>query len=193
MADLIQLYCNHQPQPAKGDFVLTSLFNKGEYIKYTTSGVCLIEDIKKMDYLHTHNPQDFYVLKPVANPGSTIYVPLANEELTSRMRRILNKEEIDALIDSTKEEKIEWIADRKARNEKFKAIISKCEPRELLKLVSCIYLKKQEMEAGGKRLSATDDSILSGAESLIENEFAFVLNLTGTHLGAYIRNRLGIE
>lgn len=172
---------------------MTSSFNKGEYIKYATSGVCLIEDIKKTDYLHNHNPQDFYVLKPVASPGSTIYVPLANEELTSRMRRILNKEEIDALIDVAKDEKIAWIADRKRRNESFKAIVSACEPGELLKLVSCIYLKKQELEAGNKKLSATDDSILTAAEGLIENEFAFVLNLTGSHLGAYIRNRLGIE
>ncbi|MBO5060334.1 MAG: CarD family transcriptional regulator [Clostridia bacterium] len=172
---------------------MTALYQKGDYIRYAAAGVCLIEDIKKIDYTHSHKPQDFYVLKPVAASGSTIYVPLANEELTAKMRYILNHGEIDSLIESMKNEKIEWIDDRKERTESFKAVIKRCEPQELLRLVSCIYLKKQEFAENGKKLSATDDSILSQAETLIENEFSFVLNLSGGQVGEYIRQKLGIE
>ena len=167
-------------------------FNKGEYIKYATSGVCLIENITKIDYLHNHNPQDFYVLKPASGNTSTVYVPVENEALTSKMRKLLSKEEIDSLIDDSKENVIEWIDDRRTRSEKFKAIISKSETDELLRLVSCLYVKKQELLNDGKKLSSTDESILSSAENLIENEFAFVLHLTNAQISAYIRDRLGI-
>lgn len=167
-------------------------FNKGEYIKYATSGVCLIENITKIDYLHNRNPKDFYVLKPVSGNSSTVYVPVENEALTSKMRKLLSKEEIDSLIDASKENIIAWIDDRRTRSEKFKAIISKSEPDTLLRLVSCIYMKKQELSAFGKKLSSTDEAILTSAENLIENEFAFVLHLTGAQLSAYIRDRLGI-
>lgn len=168
-------------------------FSKGEYIKYATSGVCLIENITKLDYLHNHNPQEFYVLKPVGANTSTVYVPLSNEALTSKMRKLLSKEEIDSLIDESNKDVIEWINDRKVRSEKFKGIILKAEPVELLKLVRCIYMKKIELKKSGKNLSSTDDALLGVAEGLIENEFSFVMNLSGEQLGEYIRERLGIE
>lgn len=168
-------------------------FSKGEYINYATSGVCLIEDITKLDYLHNNNLQEFYVLKPLRNKTSTVYVPIENEKLISKMRKLLSKEEIDSLIDSSKSDAIEWINDRKVRSEKFKSIISKAEPCKLLQLVSCIYMKKLELKNVGKKLSSTDDSFLGIAEGLIENEFSFVMNLSGPQLSAYIRERLGIE
>lgn len=168
-------------------------YQKGDYIKYSSAGVCLIEDIKMIDYTHSKNEQEFYVLKPVGAATSTIYVPVENEKLTSKMRYILKKDEIDGLIKSIKKEEITWIEDRKIRSESFKDILKRCDPQELLRLVSCIYLKKKEIEESGKRLSATDDSVLSQAEAMIENEFAFVLNLSGIQLGEYIREKLEIE
>lgn len=192
MWHLVKYYYDYPKAQGKGDIILTS-FNKGEYVKYATSGVCLIENITKIDYLHDRNPQEFYVLKPIAANSSTVYVPLANNELTSKMRKLLSKEEIDSLIDASKSDAIEWINDRKARSEKFKSIISKSEPDQLLKLVGCIYVKKQELLKNGKKLSSTDASLLSSAEELIKNEFSFVLQMSGTQIGAYIRDRLEIE
>ncbi len=168
-------------------------YKKGDYIRYSSSGVCLIEDIKKLDYTRSKNEQDFYVLKPVGASSSTIYVPVANENLTSKMRYILKKDEIDKLIQSVKKDEILWIEDRKARTENFKDILKRCDPQELLKLVSCIYLKKNEFADSGKKLTATDDSVLTQAEAMIENEFSFVLNLSGAQVGEYIREKLDIE
>lgn len=168
-------------------------YQKGDYIRYSTAGVCLIDDIKMIDYTHSKQDQEFYVLKPVYAASSTIYVPVENAVLTAKMRYILKKEEIDELILSTKNEGLEWIEDRKERTENFKEIIKRCEPQELLKLVSCIYLKKNELSENNKKISATDDSMLTQAEGLIENEFAFVLNLNGVQVGEYIRSKLDME
>ncbi|MBQ7986383.1 MAG: CarD family transcriptional regulator [Clostridia bacterium] len=167
-------------------------YKKGDYIRYASNGVCLIDDIKSIDINRSKNPKSFYVLKPISASSSTIYVPLDNNELVSKMRYILSKTEIDSLINSVKNDKIDWISDRKERNNSFKQIIKDSDPRELLKLVSCIYLKKQELSADGKKLSSTDEGHLLQAEALIENEFAFVLKLDGLGVGNYIRAMLGI-
>lgn len=168
-------------------------FSKGDYIRYSSNGVCLVEDIRKLDYAGKNNTDDFYILVPVNNRSSTIYVPVNNAELTSRMRRILSKEEIDRIIESVKLGEVTWIDDRKMRSESFKAILKRCDSLELMRLVSCIYLKKQDLIAKGKKLSAADDNILTQAESMVEDEFSFVLNLDGIQVGRYIRNKLGIS
>ena len=168
-------------------------YKKGDYIRYSSNGVCLIDDIKSMDINHTKKPKDFYVLKPISASSSTIYVPLDNEELVSKMRYILSINDVDTLIDSVKQDRTDWIADRKERNNVFKQIIKDAQPNELLKLVGCIYLKKQALLKEGRKLSTTDENYLSQAESLIENEFAFVLKLDGIDVGNYIRTRLEID
>jgi len=169
-------------------------YSKGDYIRYSQNGVCYIEDIKQMkNPVFQNNLKQFYVLKPVGNEKSTVYVPTDNAELTSRMRYILKKQDIDSLIDSVKKSSLEWINDRRLRAESFKKIIKTSDQQELLKLVSCIYLKKQEWAVAGKKLSATDDGILKQAEELIDNEFTFVLGLKKGQVGEYIRNRLGID
>ena len=165
-------------------------YKKGDYIRYTSSGVCLIEDVKILD--HTKNKQEFYILKPVGIPTSTIYVPTDNEALVEKMRYILKKEEIDELITSLKNTENIWIESRKERTIYFKEILKNCNPQELLRLVSCIYLKRQELESEGKKLSATDETMLTQAETFIANEFSFVLNLSSTQVGEYIREKLEI-
>lgn len=169
-------------------------YSKGDYIRYSQNGVCYIEDIKQMkNPVFQNGLKQFYVLKPVGNEKSTVYVPTDNTELTSRMIYILKKQDIDSLIDSVKKSSLEWIDVRRLRAESFKKIIKTSDQQELLKLVSCIYLKKQEWAAAGKKLSATDDGILKQAEELIDNEFTFVLGLKKGQVGEYIRNRLGID
>jgi len=165
-------------------------YNKGEYVQYALNGVCLIEDIKSINIDRSKNPKDFYVLKPTGANTSKIYVPVENEMLVSKMRPLLTKKEADALIDSLKDDKIDWIEDRKLRNTTFGSIIKESNPKELLKLVGCIYIQKQKLISEGKKLSGTDEKQLAQAEALIENELSFILNLEHKGLESYIKSRL---
>ena len=77
-------------------------FEKSDHIVYDNAGVCFIEDItaKKFDYWD--NERICYVLRPIGNPGSFVYVPVDNEKLTKKMRRIMSKEEIDTILDNVR-------------------------------------------------------------------------------------------
>ena len=102
----------------------------------------------------------------------------------------MSKDEIDVLLKSIKLSEIHWIDDCKQRSQNFKDILKHGEQHELISLVSCIYLKKNELIENGKHLSATDENILTEAESIIENEFSFVLNLNRSNVAEYIREHI---
>ena len=82
-------------------------YRKGEYVRYSCNGVCLVDDIR-MDTLGKEAPKEFYILKPVSNPASTIFVPTASQALVDRMARLPNQEELDQLILSTRDKEIPW-------------------------------------------------------------------------------------
>lgn len=166
-------------------------FQKGEYIRYGSSGVCLIDDVRTLD--EKKSDELFYILRPIADRHSTFFIPVGNEAPSGKIRALLRKEEIDALIDSVHADNTMWIEDRKERMEHFRNLLRECDAREILKLAAVLYNRKNELASIGKKLSPSDLSVLKQAEDLTDNEFAFVLHLEKNEVGRYIRRRLNME
>lgn len=166
------------------------MFDKGDYVNYSTSGICLIEDICRMSFGKGAEEHDYYILKPLKQNSESIFVPADNEKLTAKMRAVLTPDEIDDIILSVKEEDLIWIDDRKQRMKAFNEILMRRDEKELLMLASCLYLRSKETKKG---ISATEQNILKVAEEAIDQEFSFVLNLNMQNIGKYIREKLEIE
>ncbi len=169
---------------------MVEAYREGEYVRYAVNGVCRVDEIRQVPATRKDPAREFYVLKPVADPGSTILVPTNSEPLLARMSRLPDREELDRLILSTREEDIPWIEDRKIRNASFQVMVKNCDLRELICLVSCIYRKRVELTGKGKKLSASDEGILRRAEDLIENEVSFVLGIGEDQVSRYIGEKL---
>lgn len=120
------------------------MFCKDDYVNYSTSGICRIEDIRFMSFGKKSAGHDYYVLKPINQNAESIFVPADNDKLTERMRPILTHEQIDEVILSVKNDDLLWIEDRKQRTKEFKEIIARRDERELLMLASCLYFKSKE-------------------------------------------------
>ena len=117
-------------------------FEKGEYIQYGISGVCLIEDIRQ-DALSKKTSADYYVLKPVKERASTILVPTDSETLTARMFPLPSREELDALILAARDRDLTWIEDRKERSAQFQLAVKRGGLEELLCMAGCLLLLYQ--------------------------------------------------
>lgn len=167
-------------------------FQKEEYVVYDNVGVCLIENIAKMKFSFDRVEKMYYILRPVANQASTVYVPVDNEKQVSRMRYVMTKEEIDGILESVKGKVTDWYDDKRKRAEEFKKIIAQKDQQTMLQLASCIYFKRQELQEKGKKLSSADEQTLKEAERFVNDEFAFSLKLSTGEVASYIQQRLGI-
>ncbi len=172
--------------------MMAESYRIGEHVSYSCNGVCLVADIRTDTPRGKEAPKTFYILKPVADPGSTIFVPTTSETLLARMQRLPTQAEIDELILSTRGAELDWVEDRKVRMASFQAALKACELRELLRLVVCIYRHKHDLAGRGKKLSASDETTLRRAEGIIENELSFVLQVPDDQVGSYIRQRLAV-
>ena len=166
---------------------------KGNYVAYGTNGICEIEDVKPLSFTSGAEKSLYYILRPANSQGSTIFVPAGNETLTSRIRSLMTKDEIDALLTGMRDKELAWEQDRRFRTENFHEILMKGVQQELLLMIRCIYLKKQELEASGKKLPATDGNTLKAAEKLVEEEFSHVLHIAPGEVGEYIRSLLQVS
>lgn len=167
-------------------------YKKGDYVVYGNNGICLVEDIAPMAFSGSKE-ETYYILRPQSINSSTLFVPIENQKLVSKMRDVMNKEQIDNLLSSRKGKEIEWIDDKNERNNYFRGIMASGDRGELLLMISCIYLKKQELILAGKKLNIADERVLKDSQKLVEEEFSYSLNLQGEDLGEYIKKSLGIK
>jgi len=153
------------------------MFQVNDVIIYGVQGVCKIAgtEVKTV----SGKKKTYFVLKPVGDQGSTIYVPTDNELVLKKMRRLLTKGEIHKLIDSMQSENAVWVENENERKEFYKNTLAKGDHLELIKMIKALYAHKKEREAEGKRLHMSDERFFKDAEQILYNEFQYVLDLRG--------------
>lgn len=153
------------------------MFQVNDVIIYGAQGVCKITDMEEKTI--DGKIRTYFVMKPVGDKGSTIFVPTDNEVVLKKMRRLLTKEEIHKLIDAMAKENAVWVTNENERKELYKNILAKGDHLELIKMLKAVYAHKKEREAEGKRLHMSDERFFKDAEQLLYNEFQYVLDLGG--------------
>ena len=146
------------------------MFEKGSYVTYRSEGVCVISDIRKEDFGTGNGAEDYYILAPIGDMKSTVFVPVNNERLVGYMHGLLDADALNEIISELKDKRMEWIPESRARNMAFKQILSQGDRRELIVLLNTLYDKMDEMKEGGKRPGMTDQEALLKAERLLCEE-----------------------
>jgi CarD family transcriptional regulator len=165
-------------------------FDIGEYVSYGINGMCNIEDIRPMQLSQSVEKMMYYILRPESNPKSTIFVPVNNQKLVSKMREPMTKDEINAMLVRMKDRTLEWEKDVRFRTESFHEILNNGVNQDLILMIRCLHRKRQELVQLGKKLPARDSNTLKTAERLVEEEFAHVLHIKCEEVSDYIRDVL---
>lgn len=156
----------------------------GTYVLYGKTGVCLVKEQTTMSGV------EYYVLSPISDSRSSVYVPCENAALVARMRPLLSREEIDCLLSNADEVRLSWVDDRNERSMLYRAVLGGGDRKELVRLLCCLMRKKQERIAIGKRLSSMDENTLQECVRLVQEEFSMVLGISANEVGPYIQERL---
>ena len=157
-------------------------------VVYGTEGVCQIIGVENQK-VGTEN-KVYFVLKPKSDKEATFYVPTWNEKALGKMRKVMTKQDVDALIDSMPERKPTWIENEKERKEVYKNILAGTDQAAVISMVQALYIRKKEREAEGKRLHMSDEYFMKDAEQRLYNEWQYVLNVDKAGLMAYIFERI---
>ena len=131
------------------------MFEIGSYVIYRAEGVCVISDIRKENFGSLGNENEYYILTPVSNKSSTVFVPVSNEKLVSLIRPLMSAIEIERMLDEIRNDRIEWINDSRARNTAFKEILSSGDRRELCVLAITVFEKAEQITKNNKKVCPT--------------------------------------
>lgn len=164
------------------------MFKINDVVVYGSQGVCEIVDIeeKKIDGAN----KSYFVLKPKADRGATFYVPTWNEKAWGKMRKVMTKKDVNALIDSMPNKTPIWISNENERKEAYKKILTSGDQAAIISMVQALFIHKKEREAEGKRLHMSDEHFMKDAEQLLYNEWQYVLNVDKAGLMSYIFSRI---
>ena len=144
------------------------MFKIGDTFVYGSNGVCKITDIKSEKF--ARETKTYYILSPFFDSKETIFVPVDNETLISKMKALLSKGEIMELIKSIPAQQSVWNENTNTRRELFKTL----------------HDKKQAQEAIGKSLSVLDEKYYRKAQNIIHGEIALVLEMQPAEVEPFI-------
>ena len=164
------------------------MFQINDVVVYGAQGVCKI--VGTQDQKIDGANKTYFVLKPADDRGATFYVPTWNEKALAKMRKVMTKQDVDALIDSMPNKTPTWIANENERKETYKRILASGDQAAIISMVQALFSHKKEREADGKRLHMSDEHFMKDAEQLLYNEWQYVLNVDKAGLMAYIFERI---
>ena len=150
----------------------------GHHVIYGNNGICLVESIAEMAFSAGDKHKPYFILRPLSDANSVIYLPHDNELLLSRLRPILTKKEVVAILNAPLCEEIDWIEDKKLRAAAFRETVSGNHVPTLLALVKRLCHKRDELIQQNKKMLSADREVFSTALRAICDEFAFALDIS---------------
>lgn len=164
------------------------MFQVNDVVVYGLQGVCEIVGIdgQKVNGVI----KNYFVLKPKNDKGATFYIPTWNEKAWSKMRKVMTKKDVDALIDSMPKKVPTWIENENERKETYKKILASGDQAAIISLIQALFIHKKEREGEGKRLHVSDEHFMKDAEQILYNEWQYVLNVDKAGLMDYIVRRI---
>ncbi len=167
------------------------MYQIGELVVYGTTGVCAVTDIRQQEFPTTGELRTYYVLRSLYD-NCVISAPVDSDKVF--VRRILSKDEADALIDDMPEVEAEEFSSRVSREltEHYESLLKSHDCRSLVAMTRSIYLKKQRAESQNRKFGAVDGRFLKRAEDLLFGELAAALEIPRDQVPQYIADRLAV-
>lgn len=164
------------------------MYQIDDVVVYGLHGVCRITEIEEKEFAGESHL--YYTMHPVFNNRSTFFVPVDNEKSKKKVRTLLSSNEIKELIHTMPQQEEIKVANEKQRKETYKTIIESGDRGEIMRLVKTLYERREAQQKAGKKQHLVDERFMKEAETVLYDEFAFVLNIERDSVIEYIKNEL---
>ena len=164
------------------------MYAVNDTVLYGADGVCTITAIVEKSLMGTRRL--FYELHPVNRRDTVLFLPTDNEKTMAKLRRILTRDEIISAIQSMDEEETIWIEKESTRREEYARIIKSGDHKMVIRLIKTLYEHRESLIDSGHRMHTADENFLKEAESVLYEEFAYVLKIRRDEVLPFIQTEL---
>lgn len=165
------------------------MYQIGQRVLYGCHGVCEIVSMEAR-VIDRKNVK-YFVLEPINQQGSRYLVPSESPVALSKLRPLLSRQELDALLASEEVRRDQWITDENARKQKYKELITGGDRAALLGMIRSLHLHKKMQQESGRKFHQCDENFMNDAQKLLTAEFALVLQIEPSEVTEYILDAIG--
>lgn len=135
-------------------------------------------------------PKDklYYTLQQLTGNGGTIYTPVEHKDKV--LRSVLSREEAEELIRYIPQIEVLWVTDERLRENQYKDALKSCDCKEWIRIIKCLYLRKQDRLAQGKRMTAVDEKYFRIAQDCLYSELSMSMGISKDKMEEYITAKI---
>ena len=160
-----------------------NMFKIGDIVVHKRD-ICKVTDIIKNYSLD----EDYYSLVPIDDSSLTIHTPISNTR--GSIRKVISKAEAEALIQEIPKIEIIEPMDDRALEGRYISLINSSKHEDLIRIIKTTYLRREERENCGKKVSEKDKSYFRQAEKLFYSEFSIALGKSYQETKDYIVSKV---
>jgi len=164
------------------------MYQVGELLVYGSHGVCrfLKEDRQVVD----RKMVTYLVLEPLGQENARFMVPAHNPVAMSKLRKLPQREELEALLDPPEIRNEAWVTDENRRKQLYRELIGSGDRERLLSMMRAIVRHKEAQAAAGRKCHICDDNFLRDAEKLMIGQIAVVMEMDQEEAKVFLRKKL---
>ncbi|MDD3429008.1 MAG: CarD family transcriptional regulator [Oscillospiraceae bacterium] len=166
------------------------MYEAGELVVYSNSGVCKIEEITHQKVPGTGEKKAYYKISPLYST-ETIFTPVDSGVF---MRPVISKQEATRLIAQMPAIQENACEERNNNllSEQYQSLIKSHSCTDLVHLIKSIYSKSQLVLKQGKKMGQIDQRFMKRAEELLYGELAVALEIPRQDVLQYINDSLSV-
>lgn len=167
------------------------MYSIGDVVVYSTHGICDIAAVEER--IVEGKRVEYFVLLPKDQSGARFFVPTQNPSAVAKIRKLLTKAELEALLRSRRVREDAWIQDENRRKQYYRELICSGDRAAIVSMLGSLHSHRQAQARAGRKFHLCDENFLRDAEKLLGEEFAFVLGIPRDQVGAYVESALERE
>ena len=153
------------------------MYKVGMLVSYRSEGVCVLSEIRRQKFGMLNELKDFYILSPLRDPNSKLFVPADNEVLLSKMRPLCSAHDVNALAKDLYGKCFDWIELSRPRSNFFKEVLSEGKRDSLILLIHTVNKRQAELAKCGKSVTQGDMTAVMRAKKMLVDEFSVTTNI----------------
>ena len=164
------------------------MFKRDEYVFHESGGVCRIADICYAPLENMPADRQYYIIKPVRDPNSVIYMPVDGTGVF--LRRLMDRAEALALLERIPS--VEWIDEPNAKllRAKYIEAMHRHDPEEWVRVIKTVARRIRQQVSPSRRISDTERSFAETAKRHLYTELSLVLGKNEQELAATVSEHL---